>query len=171
MMAPSTPSRTIPRRARRSSRVEIPPDAITAALVRAQTSPNRSRFGPVNMPSELTSVTTKRRHPAAANRSRVSAHGPPSVVQPRAASFSPRTSSPMATRSPWVSMICSHHSGRSRAAVPMFTRRHPVRRASSKDASSRIPPESSTSTSSTPMISASRAALEPHPKAASRSTR
>ena len=146
-------------------------EAITAALVRAQTSSSSSRLGPVSIPSELTSVTTKRWQPVAARRSRVSAHGPPSVVQPRAAMRSPRTSRPMATRSPWRSMICSHHSGRSRAAVPMLTRRHRVARALFRDSSSLIPPESSTLTSSLLMMPASRSALEPRPKAASRSTR
>ncbi|OLS98032.1 hypothetical protein BJF90_41685 [Pseudonocardia sp. CNS-004] len=74
-------------------------------------------------------------------------------------------------RSPCFAMARAHHCGSSSAAVPRFTRAHPVDRARSSDASSRMPPDSSTATSSSPTTPASSSALEPRPNAASRSTR
>src|SRR5690606_10187930 len=68
-------------------------------------------------------------------------------------------------------MTFAVHSGFSSAAVPRLTRRAPVASARSSDASSRMPPESSTWTSRRATTSASRSALEPRPNAASRSTR
>ena len=53
----------------------------------------------------------------------------------------------------------------------MFTRAQPVASAASSDSSSRMPPDISTLTSRVPTTSASSAAFEPRPNAASRSTR
>ena len=66
------------------------------------------------------------------------------------------------------------HSGFSSAAVPRLMRVAPVPSARSTEASSRMPPDSSTLTplaASSAVTSASRTAFEPRPKAASRSTR
>ena len=52
----------------------------------------------------------------------------------------------MAICSPCSAITRSHHSGDSSAAVPMFTRAHPVPSARSRLASSRMPPDSSTCT-------------------------
>src|SRR4051812_37696196 len=68
-------------------------------------------------------------------------------------------------------MIRRHHSGFSSAAVPMLTRAQPVASAAASESSSRMPPDSSTLTSSLEVTSASSAWLEPRPNAASRSTR
>ena len=144
---------------------------MTGALACRQTSRSRSRFGPVIVPSRRMSVTTYRAQPAFSSRASTSNRSPPSLVQPRAASVRPRTSSPMATRSPYSPTTRSHQSGSSSAAVPMLTRAAPVASAARSDSSSRIPPDSSTLTSSRPITSASSAALEPRPNAASRSTR
>ena len=124
--------------------MEIPPEATTGALVRAHTCCSRSMFGPRIIPSFCTSVTTYRAQPSASRRARASQRSPPSRVQPRAASLVPRTSRPTAIRSPCSAIARAVHSGFSRAAVPRFTRRQPVARARSSDASSRIPPDSST---------------------------
>ena len=51
---------------------------------------------------------------------------PPSLVQPRAASVSPRTSSPTAIASPYSAITCAAHSGFSSAAVPRLMRFAPV---------------------------------------------
>ena len=171
MIAPSTPSGTSSARAQRSVRVEIPPLATTGLSVAAQTWRSSSRLGPASMPSEFTSVTTKRAQPASSRRLRVSNSSPPSWVQPRAASRWPRTSRPMAIRSPYWRMTSSHQSGCSRAAVPMLTRAHPVASARCNDSSSRMPPDSSTSSCTCEVTSAMISALLPRPNAASRSTR
>jgi len=76
------------------------PSATTAASVRAQTLASSSRLGPVIIPSLATSVTTNRGQPASESRARVWYKSPPSVVHPRAASRVPRTSRPIAIRSP-----------------------------------------------------------------------
>ena len=65
----------------------------------------------------------------------------------------------------------AHQSGSSSAAVPMLTRAHPVASAALSEASSRMPPDSCTRTSSSATTAASRSALSPRPNAASRSTR
>jgi len=143
----------------------------TGRPVPAHTRRSRSRLGPVSVPSRVTSVTTKRVQPSASSRARVSPRSPPSRVHPRAASRSPRTSSPTATFSPHSAITARTHSGRSSAAVPMLTRAQPVASAAASEASSRMPPDSSTATSSLPTTSASSPALEPRPNAASRSTR
>src|SRR5690606_22830982 len=57
-IAPSTPTGTSSRSARRSSREEMPPEATTFASVRSQTWASRSTFGPWRVPSLVTSVTT-----------------------------------------------------------------------------------------------------------------
>ena len=116
-------------------------------------------------------MTTYREHPAASSRASTSYRSPPSRVHPRAASVVPRTSRPMATRSPCSAITDAHQSGRSRAAVPMLTRVQPVARAAASVSSSRMPPDSSTSMSSAATTEVMRSRLEPRPKAASRSTR
>src|SRR4051794_41138481 len=68
-------------------------------------------------------------------------------------------------------MALAHHSGCSRAAVPMLTRRQPVAIAASSDSSSRMPPLISTLMSRLPTIRACSSRLWPRPNAASRSTR
>ena len=123
----------------------------------------------------MTSVTTNREQPSLSRRSRTDHRSPPSVSQPRPRSrCSPSTtctSSPTATRSPYSAIARAHHIGFSSAAVPILTRAQPVASAAVSDSSSRIPPDSSTLTSSARTTSASNAALVPRPKAASRSTR
>ena len=155
----------------RSSRVDTPPLATTGLFVAAHTSRKSSRLGPVRVPSLATSVTIYRAHPSRSRRSMVSKRSPPSFVQPRAASVWPRTSSPTAIRSPNSEMTFAVHSGFSSAAVPKLTRLHPVAKARRRDSSSRIPPDSSTLISTLLITSSSKAALDPIPKAASRSTR
>src|ERR1022692_334114 len=171
MMAPSTPPGTSAAIACRSSRLDTPPLAITGREVRAQTARSRSRLGPVSVPSLVTSVTTYREQPSASSRARVSPSSPPSRVQPRAASRVPRTSRPTAILSPCSAMAARTQSGLSSAAVPTFTRVHLVASAAASDTSSRMPPDSSTATSSRCTTEASSAALDPRPNAASRSTR
>src|SRR3954454_6533628 len=158
-------------RARMSSRGVAPPEATTGRSVAAQTSRSSGRFGPWSMPSLFTSVTTYRAQPSRSSLARTSYRSPPSRVQPRAARVRPRTSRPTATRSPHSAIAAAHHSGCSRAAVPMLTRRQPVAIAAASDSSSRMPPLSSTRTSTRPTIEASSSRLWPRPKAASRSTR
>src|SRR5690606_8271387 len=167
VMTPSTPSGSRAANARKSSRVDTPPEAITGASVWAHTSFSRSRLGPVMVPSRRMSVTTYRAQPARLSRSSTSSRSPPSRVQPRADRVRPRTSSPTATRSPYSATTRSHHSGFSRAAVPIFTRAAPVARAACSDSSSRIPPDSSTATSTERTTLASSLALLPRPNAAS----
>ena len=171
MIAPSTPTSTRPISARRSSSSVMPPLATTGRSVAAQTSRSSCRLGPCSMPSLSTSVTTYRAQPSSSSRASTSYRSPPSRVQPRAARVRPRTSRPTATRSPQSAMARAHHSGVSRAAVPMLTRRQPVAIAAASDSSSRMPPLISTSMSSRPTISACSSRLCPRPKAASRSTR
>ena len=90
--------------ARRSSRLDTPPDAITGASVRSATPASSSRLGPFSVPSLVTSVTTNREHPSPSRRSSTAHRSPPSVSQPRPRSrCSPSTiftSSPTATLSP-----------------------------------------------------------------------
>ena len=174
-MAPSTPQSVRVAMARRSSRLDTPPDAITGASVHSATPSSRPRLGPVSVPSLVTSVTTKREHPSLSRRSSTVHRSPPSVSQPRPRSrCSPSTiwtSRPTATRSPYCAIARAHHCGFSSAAVPMFTRAQPVARAARRDSSSRIPPDNSTLTSSDATTSASSSRLLPRPNAASRSTR
>lgn len=68
-------------------------------------------------------------------------------------------------------MTLATQSGLSRAAVPRLTRVQPVARAAASEASSRMPPDSSTLMSRVSVIPRTRSRLEPVPKAASRSTR
>src|SRR5699024_930924 len=84
-IAPSTPSSVSSRNARRSSRLDTPPEAITGASVAAHTCRRRSVFGPRIVPSLVTSVTTYREQPSASRRASTSHRSPPSLVQPRAA--------------------------------------------------------------------------------------
>src|SRR6476469_3400438 len=178
-MAPSTPRSTRVAMARRSSRLETPPEAITGASVRSVTLASSSRFGPFSVPSFVTSVTTNREHPSRSRRSSTSHRSPPSVSQPRPRSRNPPpgeegsifTSRPTATRSPCSVTTSAHHCGFSRAAVPRLTLAQPVASAAARDSSSRMPPDNSTATSSLPTTSASSARLDPRPNAASRSTR
>src|SRR5215470_538671 len=170
-MAPSTPSGASAASARRSSRLDTPPLAITGRPVPAHTRRSRSRLGPARVPSLVTSVTTNRRQPSRSSRASASSRSPPSRVQPRAASRLPRTSRPTATCSPCSAMMPRTQPGRSSAAVPTLTRAQPVPSAAPSDASSRIPPDSSTAMSSRLTTPASSTALDPRPKAASRSTR
>ena len=82
------------------------------------------------------------------------------VVQPRAASRVPRTSSPTATRSPCSAMTPADPVGvlqRRGADARPGRSRWPARQSSA--ASSRMPPDSSTCTSSRPISSASSAAV------------
>src|SRR5690606_9237470 len=55
---PSRPSGASSDSFTRSSTLDTPPEAITGASVRAQTSRSSSVFGPCRVPSLLTSVTT-----------------------------------------------------------------------------------------------------------------
>ena len=61
-------------------------------------------------------------------------------------------------------MAARTQSGFSSAAVPMLTRAQPVASAASNDASSRMPPDISTRTSSVPTSSASSSRLLPAPE-------
>ena len=151
----------------------MPPEAVTFASVRSATSRSRSMFGPLIMPSRVTSVTTYRLQPASSRKRIVSNRSPPSLTQPRAASVCPRTSRPTATRSPYLAITRAVHSGFSSAAVPMFTRAAPASSAASSEASSRTPPDISmfTASPSSATIRRSCARLSPVPKAASRSTK
>ena len=63
-IAPSTPLPVSVAMARRSSRLDTPPEAITGASVRSATARSRSRLGPPSVPSLVTSVTTNREHPS-----------------------------------------------------------------------------------------------------------
>ena len=154
-----------------SSSLATPPLATTGRSVRSHTARSSFRLGPVNVPSLVTSVTTYRAQPSLSSRARTSHRSPPCRVHPRAASVVPRTSRPTATLSPYRAIAPAVQSGFSRAAVPMLTRAHPVAKAASSDSSSRMPPETSTATSSRPTTSAIKASFEPRPNAASRSTK
>src|SRR5215207_11635066 len=171
-MAPSRPSGSRAARARRSSRVATPPEAITGRLVAARTWARRSVAGPVSMPSLATSVWTKRRQPAASRRWRTSNRSPPLAVQPRAWRVRPRASRPTATASPWPAQASATHSGSSRAAVPITTRAAPSSIRASRSAAVRTPPEASTLTGATAATMRPRTwrLRGPRPKAASRST-
>src|SRR5690606_19860479 len=57
-IAPSTPMPVSDAMARRSSRLETPPEATTGLSVCSHTWRSRSRFGPLSVPSFVTSVTT-----------------------------------------------------------------------------------------------------------------
>src|SRR6266536_4829338 len=76
-MTPSRPSAASGARARRSSRLETPPEAIKGRSVAASTSPRLASAGPFSMPSLAISVKTKRRQPAASSRARVTKRSPP----------------------------------------------------------------------------------------------
>ena len=68
-------------------------------------------------------------------------------------------------------MTFAVQSGFSIAAVPKLTRLQPVARARSRDASSRMPPESSTFISTLEITPLIKSKLLPVPNAASRSTK
>src|SRR6266581_1795839 len=144
IMVPSTPIFRSDAIARMSARLDTPPLAITGRSVLAQTWRSRSRFGPRSMPSFVTSVTTYRGQPPASSRASTSSRSPPSEVQPRAASRVPRTSRPTAIRSLCRAITSRTQPGFSSAAVPMITRSQPVDSAAASEASSRMPPDSST---------------------------
>ena len=129
-------------------------------------------FGPSNIPSLVTSVTTYRGQPACSSLSRTSNRSPPSSVQPRAANLVPRTSSPTAILSPYLAITSAVQSGFSSAAVPRFTLSAPADRAASNEGVSLMPPLSSIFTfllfaTTSRMI----ALFSPLENAASRSTR
>ena len=158
--------------ARRSARLDTPPLAMTGRSVRAQTRRSRSRFGPRSMPS-LSHVGDH--VPAAAvgvepgeasstaRRRRWSSRARPAWCRARPAR--PR-SGRRARR--WRART---QSGFSSAAVPMTTRAQPVASAAVSDGVVADPAGQLDRTSSRPISAASCGALEPRPKAASRSTR
>jgi hypothetical protein len=80
----------------KSSNSEIPPEAIRGFLVTFEISISRSKLGPVNVPSFVTSVTTYLAALSSSNLLSVSKRSPPSFVHPLAASVLPRTSNPIA---------------------------------------------------------------------------
>ena len=165
--------------ARRSSRLDTPPDAITGASVRSATLASRSRLGPlqravlgdVGDDEARTSFSVK----AFQHRPQIAAVGlPAAAAQPVLAVGTKGRSARRARRPPCRRArrsLRAHHCGFSSAAVPRLTRAQPVASAADSDSSSRMPPDNSTATSSLPTTSASSSRFEPRPNAASRSTR
>ena len=129
----------------------------------------------MRVPSLVTSVTTKREHLRRSRRSRTAHKSPPSVSQPRPRSRCVAVGDLDVKPDGHPVAVFGDHLG---APLRVLQRggaqvdpAQPVASAAASDSSSRIPPDSSTATSSLPTTSASSSRLVPRPNAASRSTR